>query len=306
MPPHSSENHSIALAVDDNPEALGMVSSALEENGITVMVARSGPIALDLANRVQPDVVLMDAIMPGMDGFETCRRLKSGNQMISAPVIFMTGLTEPEHIVKGLQCGGVDYITKPVIIDELLARITIHVLNAKLIASAREALDASGRSIIAVDKTGALIWGSPKALATIGEQDVGALSLPGLSDDDLQFREWLARCITVPASRATLFRRASYVLSYVGTTEAQELLLKLLPSQDVSPPQFLGKTFALTPREGEVLFWLTMGKTNRDIAQILALSSRTVNKHLEQIFQKMGVDNRTSAALLADRVLAEN
>ncbi|MBO6895661.1 MAG: helix-turn-helix transcriptional regulator, partial [Roseibium sp.] len=65
----------------------------------------------------------------------------------------------------------------------------------------------------------------------------------------------------------------------------------------------LAVAFELTPREAEVLYWLTLGKTNRDISAILGLSARTVNKHLEQIFQKMGIDNRTSAAVMADRVL---
>ena len=123
MHPFNREAQNIALVVDDNPEALGMVSTALEENGITVLVARDGETAIELAQRIQPDVILMDAIMPAPDGFETCRRLKLGNAPISTPIIFMTGLSEPEHIVRGLKAGGVDYITKPVVIEELLARI---------------------------------------------------------------------------------------------------------------------------------------------------------------------------------------
>lgn len=108
------ETRSIALVVDDNPESLGMVSAALETHGMTVLVARDGRSAINLTHRVQPDVILMDAIMPEMDGFETCRALKFGPNPVLAPIIFMTGLSDQEHIVKGLRAGGVDYITKPV------------------------------------------------------------------------------------------------------------------------------------------------------------------------------------------------
>lgn len=297
------ESHSIALVVDDNPESLGMVSSALEDSGITVMVARSGQTALDLAARVEPDVILMDAVMPQLDGFETCRRLKFGGQVVHAPVIFMTGLTEPEHIIKGLKSGGVDYITKPVVIDELLARITTHMINARMIRSAREALDASGRSIVAVDFNGNLLWGSPNAIT---ELSCDVTLSPRLFPDNPGFHSWLATCLGLPASRTSPYRDKTFMLSYIGTSPSKEVLLKLTASAHGSPSDYLAQTFGLTPREAEVLFWLSMGKTNRDIAQILTLSSRTVNKHLEQIFQKMGVDNRTSAAVLADRVLHED
>ncbi|SNR83442.1 DNA-binding response regulator [Puniceibacterium sediminis] len=294
------ERHNIALVVDDNPETLGMVSTALEENGITVLVARDGLTAIDLANRIRPDVILMDAVMPDPDGFETCRRLKSGPDATLAPIIFMTGLTEPEHIVKGLRSGGVDYITKPVMIEELLARITIHVMNAKMIRSAREALDTSGRSVMAFDGNGRPLWGSPKAQATLSALcDTGA---PTLADNQ-QFRLWLRDCSALPASQIDLFSHGDLTIAFLGLASSREVLVKLNSGKAGSPARLLERAFSLTAREGEVLQWLSMGKTNRDIAQILSLSARTVNKHLEQVFQKMGVDNRTAAAVMADRVL---
>ena len=80
-----------------------------------------------------------------MDGFETCRRLKREAGLSNVPVIFMTGLAETEHIVRGLEAGGVDYVTKPIVIEEMLARIRVHLANARLTQSARAALDVSGR-----------------------------------------------------------------------------------------------------------------------------------------------------------------
>lgn len=91
-------------------------------------------------------------------------------------------------------------------------------------------------------------------------------------------------------------------LSLIGLAES-ELMIRVRSGGGQSENQRLAADFGLTAREAEVLLWLSHGKTNRDIADILSVSARTVNKHLEQVFHKMGVDNRTSAAVLADRVL---
>ena len=87
----------------------------------------------------------MDAIMPGLDGFETTRLMKMNGITATIPVVFMTGLTETEHVVRGLECGGVDYVAKPVAPDEVVARVTVHLATARLTRSARMALDTTGR-----------------------------------------------------------------------------------------------------------------------------------------------------------------
>ena len=91
----------------------------------------------DLATQLRPDIILMDAVMPAMDGFETCRRLKLLSGFDSVPVIFMTGLSEPEDSVRGFEAGGVDYVTKPIVIDDMLARMRVHLANARKIKSAQ-------------------------------------------------------------------------------------------------------------------------------------------------------------------------
>ncbi len=288
---------SIALVVDDNPDSLSMVSSALEQQGMTVLVARDGHSAIKLTHRVQPDVILMDAMMPTLDGFETCRMLKSGPNPTLAPIIFMTGLTDQEHVVKGLQAGGVDYITKPVVIDELIARMTTHVVNSRFLQSARQAIDATEKSVLAFDFTYALAWGSQKALEAI---DANRIDLR-----DPQLLAWLQECKSLPVSGATPFQINGCRLQFIGLFDAREILVRIVQQTGDSAETVLQSAFGLTEREAEVLYWLTLGKTNRDISTILSLSARTVNKHLEQVFQKMGVDNRTSAAVLADREIAE-
>ncbi|WP_373086789.1 response regulator [Sneathiella sp.] len=294
----------IVLVVDDSPESLSMVATAIEEAGMTVLVARDGKTALELVKRIQPDVILMDAVMPGLDGFETCARLKSGPDMIQAPIIFMTGLSEPEHILKGLEVGGVDYVTKPVNPDELIARLTIHLTNAKMIESAQNALDAGGRPVMAVTQVGNLIWASPDAKKLMDH-------LARFIDDDnklanAKMLDWLLELVKTPLSQSQPFhlgRKDDLIeISLLGIRTPKEILLSIEKISDLDPKKALITAFALTAREAEILIWLSRGKTNRDIGDILTISSRTVNKHLEQIFQKLGVDNRTSAAVITDRI----
>src|ERR1700758_2226118 len=158
-----TKKRDIALVVDDSPETLRLLTDALDGAGMTVMVAMDGAAALRIVEQITPDIVLLDAMMPGMDGFETCRRLKRDAGLSNVPVIFMTGLAETEHIVRGLEAGGVDYVTKPIVIEEMVARIRVHLSNARLTQSARAALDVSGRFLFAVNRQGHILWATPQA-----------------------------------------------------------------------------------------------------------------------------------------------
>ncbi len=294
----------IVLVVDDSPESLSMVATAIEDAGMTVLVARNGETALDLTTRIQPDVVLMDAVMPGLDGFETCARLKSGPDMIHAPVIFMTGLSEPEHILHGLEVGGVDYVTKPVNPEELIARLNIHLTNSKLIESAQNALDFGGRPVMAVTQEGNMIWSSPEAKKLLDELE--GFTVVGKWLKNLGMEDWFSRLASTPLSQTQPYQISQgddlLEVCLLGVRPSKEMFLSIEKITDLDPQKRLIDTFSLTVREAEILIWLSRGKTNRDIGEILDISARTVNKHLEQIFQKLGVDNRTSAAVITDRI----
>lgn len=295
-----SKKRDVALVVDDSPETLRLLTDALDGAGMTVMVAMDGAAAIRIVDQITPDIILLDAMMPGIDGFETCRRLKRDAGLADVPVIFMTGLTETEHIVRGLDAGGVDYVTKPIVIEEMLARIRVHLANARLTQSARNALDVSGRYLLAVNRDGKIMWATPQA------QKLLADNLDTMIDDELVFPpamlDWLA-LVEQPGAKAAAsapFPTNDHLrLQFMGRAGPNEMLLRL--AKDASPhvPLEFGKTLGLTAREGEVLSWLSKGKTNRDIAQILGLSPRTVDKHLEQIYAKLGVENRTAAAAIA-------
>ncbi|MCF4970541.1 hybrid sensor histidine kinase/response regulator [Nostoc sp. CMAA1605] len=114
------------LVVDDNPANLGVLSDALDQSGLEVLVAKSGIVALERVKYALPDLILLDVMMPEMDGFETCQKLKSNPDTQNIPVIFMTALSDTKNKVQGFEVGAVDYITKPFQQEEVLSRVKLH------------------------------------------------------------------------------------------------------------------------------------------------------------------------------------
>ncbi|QUS38696.1 response regulator [Tardiphaga alba] len=293
----------VALVVDDSPETLRLLTDALDNVGMTVMVALDGAGAMRIVEQITPDIVLLDAVMPGIDGFETCRRLKRDTGLADVPVIFMTGLSETAHIVRGLEAGGVDYVTKPIVIEEMLARIRVHLANARLTQSARAALDVSGRFLLAVNKRGEIVWTTPQAQKLLNDHLIAGIDdttlLPPVM---LQWLEQMQKPGAKPVPSVPFPDNDLLRLNYLGKAGPDEFLLRLAKDNAATIPSEFSKELGLTIREGEVLSWLSKGKSNRDIAQILGLSPRTVDKHLEQIYAKLGVENRTAAAAVAANV----
>lgn len=288
----------IVLLVDDMPQSLGALGEELEADGHTVLMAHSGEAALQRLDLATPDAILLDAVMPGLSGFETCRRIKARAEWAHIPVIFMTGLSETAHVVEGFGAGGVDYVVKPVRAQEVLARLATHVHNARAVRMARQALDVGGLGVLVVDARSRIAWQSPQAQRWLAEFFVA-----DAATDDAGAR-WLhavdaasgtCRC-SAPDGRVLTARR----LGEVGLGEAM-WLLSVQPAGEASASRLA--TASLTPRETEVLSWIAKGKTNRDVADILGVSPRTVNKHLEHVFEKLGVETRAAAAALASREL---
>lgn len=298
----------IVLLVDDSPDTLGFLTESLELNAYSVLIATSGLSALSIVERITPDMVLMDAVMPGLDGFATCVRLKASAALADVPVIFMTGLTETEHVIHALAAGGVDYVTKPINIDELLARMRVHLANARSAQSARAALDASGRHLLAVRRNGEVNWSTPQA-SRLAETVMGrpdAIDLVARQLAGLMTAQADGKGAREQAIQITGPQGASLQASFVSALGADDVLFRLTGERRQAEDAALRKSFGLTVREAEVLAWIAKGKSNRDIGEILGLSSRTVNKHLEQIYVKLGVENRASAAVRAAAVLMQD
>jgi DNA-binding response OmpR family regulator len=254
----SHEPRDIVLVVDDSPNTLRMLTDAIEGAGMTVLVALDGEQALSLIERITPDVILMDAVMPGLDGFEICRLLKRNSALSHVPIIFMTGLSETEDIIKGLDAGGVDYVTKPIAPNELLARIRVHLANARISQSARAALDASGRFLLAANRAGQVLWLTPQAAKLLSSVfpniNSGAFVLPA------HIREWLAQyagrdpalapggiAFNPPESPLKL------ELSVISQIGPDEILLRLIDGDPNDDQMALRSKLGLTQREAEVL-----------------------------------------------------
>lgn len=294
------------LVVDDTPETLGFLTDTLDHAGFTVLIATDGASALELIEQITPDLVLMDAVMPGFSGFETCRRMKGEKMFAHLPVIFMTGLSETEHVLEGLAAGGVDYVTKPIVLDELLARIRVHLANARAAHGTSAALDATGRFLLATDRSGRLQWCTPKAKQLLTElfpaqNDPNADLPPVIVESVMRLYEDRVAGQSRSVVGANGRKLEVSMLSPVGPDELLFRLNELSGAQDT---QLLQQSLQLTSRESEVLLWISRGKSNREIGAILSISPRTVNKHLEQVFVKLGVENRASAAARAVRALA--
>ncbi len=137
MNPHTASKSSndfqgTILVIDDIPENLTVLRKCLKDHNYRVAVARNGKVALERAKRIRPDLILLDVLMPGMDGFEVCRQLKEDEMTRAIPVIFMTALDTSEDKVKGFEAGAEDYVTKPLNYQEVLARVHTHVTLYKL------------------------------------------------------------------------------------------------------------------------------------------------------------------------------
>lgn len=174
---NSTPANQTILIVDDNPTNIGLLAEYLEEQGFTILVARDGESGLEKANYAQPDLILLDVMMTGISGFETCLQLKQNEKTKSIPVIFMTALNDLDHKVRGFAVGAVDYVTKPLQQEEVLARVTTHLriqaLTSSLVAANQDLQQLNADkdkflSIMAHDLRGPFLplLGSAELLAT--------------------------------------------------------------------------------------------------------------------------------------------
>ncbi len=282
------------LVVDDTPANLALVLEALSGSGHEVLVAENGRAALELLAHTTPDLILLDVVMPELDGFATCARLKANPAWADIPVLFMTALDEPDEKVRAFRAGALDYIPKPGHPAEVLARVDTHLrLRALQRALADELalrLDAENqlsqsldRAALLADAAGRIVFSTRLAETLLHRHCPGYAA--GRLPADLE-----------RADSPLRVRR----LTETGLTE---LTLLLLEEQQASPGPAALLPLGLTAREAEVLYWLAQGKSNPDIATILGTSVRTVHKHVENLFRKLGLETRNAAALTALEIL---
>ncbi|MFT4609189.1 MAG: DNA-binding response OmpR family regulator/DNA-binding CsgD family transcriptional regulator [Cellvibrionaceae bacterium] len=294
---NNTDEKDLVLIVDDSSDTLSILNEALEKEGMETLVALEGNQALAIAQKMIPDIILLDAIMPTISGFDVCKKLKENPELRSIPVIFMTGLSDTENVVKGFEAGGIDYITKPIINSELVARIRVHLANSRLALSAQSALDLAGQYIFAVNILGITLWSTPQVNQLLDTANDNQAWLANNFSDEI--KTWLEHEPAQGMNVTLLTPTQTLKVYFLGKASNNEYLLRLVHQESPNESSNLKKYWSLTNREAEVLFWIAKGKTNREIGQILGTSPRTINKHSEKIYKKLDVENRTTAAAKA-------
>lgn len=297
----TSKFNGIAMIVDDTPGNLALLSDTLSEAGYRVLVATDGLSALEQIAYLKPDIILLDIMMPGIDGFETCNRLKSSPATADIPVLFMTALSELDNLLRGFDEGAVDYIVKPIRPPEVLARVELQLAQARNLRRVENALNNSPFSALAIDSVGNITWLTPGGIrwvdeflqkhALTGEHEVGSpLPKPIL--------EWVKQRLELgdkSESFASYRTGVGFLAKITPCQSTGEYLLVLEKHSGEWDIDLVRNSLGLTVREAEILMWISRGKTNKEVGIILGSSPRTINKHLEHIFEKLGVVTRAAA-----------
>jgi CheY-like chemotaxis protein/DNA-binding CsgD family transcriptional regulator len=295
------------LVVDDTPANLGLVLESLGAAGLRVLVAESGMRALELLEQQSVDLILLDMIMPGLDGLAVCERIRQHPQWRELPLIFLTAVDVPAQKVRALEAGAVDYISKPVHPPEVLARVRTHLdLRATRLALQRKNAQLESEIALRLDAEAQLAQSLDRALL-ISDRE-GRLIFQTLRATHLLFK-YLAHHQPgrLPPEFATGERftgAAGTLLLHRFTEKGDDALTVLYLIEEHAPPGPVELIkLGLTPRQAEVLYWIAQGKTNAEIAIILGTSPRTVEKHVEQLLERLGVENRVTAAAAANETL---
>ena len=285
----------LVLVVDDEADVRKVARMTLEKAGYTVVEAEDGEQAIERIrsgeNPLLLGVIVTDINMPKVNGLEAIQFFQQ--QFPSVSLIVMTGYPNLQSATELMKQGLVDYLVKPINHQELLARVKVHINNAQVTQATKQALDDSGQYLMSLDSEGHILWRTEQAQAIVKTltSKERVLVNDWIKDNDRNPQLMLQQSpITLTLTLIEQQAEDSYLVKF----KAQDLKFE---------KQTLKNKLKITRREAEVLFWVAQGKTDWEISQILSISDRTVNKHLEQVYRKLGVNNRTSASTMALQVL---
>ncbi len=299
----SANSNGIVMIIDDTPSNLAYLSDTLLEAGYRVLVATNGFDALEQINFLRPDIILMDVLMPDIDGFETCRQLKADPLKADIPVLFMTGLSELKHLLQGFREGGLDYIIKPIRPQEVLARLNVHLSLSRDKQRTANALSISSYSALAINASGIITWLTPAAKILITESMKNGLSIEIEDYLPAPILSWAKQHIDSKQRNQNetsedFLTNTGLTLRFSNHQISDEYMLWLKKHNQDWNLTSLKDSLGLTFREVEILMWIARGKTNKEVGLILESSPRTVNKHLEHVFEKLGVSTRAAAVAI--------
>jgi DNA-binding response OmpR family regulator/DNA-binding CsgD family transcriptional regulator len=296
------------LIVDDVPDNLAVLFDLLTHRGLRVFAADSGQQALTELQSIAPDLILLDVLMPGLNGFATCERIKADADFADVPVLFLTALGDTVDKVKGFALGAVDYITKPIQSEEVLARVNAHLDLRALrleLEQRNEELDREVQFRIGAEQALKRALDTPVLLI----EQTGAVHFCTEAADALLARHGglphaAQRCAWLTADESELpgSNGRLYVKRRVDPGGSGRALFLLVEKPLPERPQQL-TALGLTAREAEILFWIAQGKTSPEVATIVSAATATVKRHVHHILHKLGVETRLAAALKARAIL---
>jgi len=306
------------LVVDDVPANVDVVLGFLAQAGYRVLVSESGNRALEQLTLVLPDIILLDLMMPGLDGIETCKRIKAITEWSRIPVIMMTAADELSKKLAAFEAGAVDFVTKPVQPEEVQARVQTHLQlrelqeslerkNQELAEEIELRLDAEKQletsleqALVIANQQGQVLFATGRARILLNT------FLAQGSDKKLpnELQSWLSGPDSRRPKIVTHRKRGEIEVDHFALSKSGNLSLLRIEHRngDNGPKALLA--LGVTAREAEVLYWMSEGKTNPEIAIIIDASLNTVKKHAINLFAKLGVETRTAAARMALGVLA--
>jgi len=297
------------LVVDDNAANLKVIVSHLKAYSYDIFTARDGTAGLERARLVKPDLVLLDVEMPGIDGYETCRRMKADPELAPIPVIFMTVRSDIDDKIRGFDAGAVDYVTKPFEANELLARVRTHTELRRLQQQLQEEASDYGRE-------------RADLLATMRSHSDQLrrltrrwLDRPNQGHDDGDLGDADMNAVAMAHAHLELASAQLGELPQVADSAAlqhvQHALELLAPLRGALPPTPLpdrriprtesSPLDQLSARELEVLDLIVSGRANKEIAAQLKVARTTVSTYRNRIFDKLGVEDVPSLVLLVSR-----
>ena len=313
-----AEPRQTIMIVDDVPANLGVLLDFLDSAGYQVLVAESGESALAQLAYGEPDIILLDVTMPGIDGYETCRRLKQDPRWRDTPVLFLTALNETADKVRAFEVGAVDFISKPLHPEEVLARVRAHLQirslqqdleekNALLEKAVALRIEAENQLEQSLDRAVLIIRDRnqiqfcTRLARRLLDRYFAASRETGVLPEELE--QWSTNGHATEPWTKELDETRLHARLFSETRPGASFML-LLEEHAISggsPASLL--CLGLTRREAEVLFWIAHGKSSPEIAIILDAALNTVKKHVQNILLKLGVESRLAAALRASEIL---
>jgi DNA-binding response OmpR family regulator/DNA-binding CsgD family transcriptional regulator len=330
----AARNYKTILIIDDSVTNLKVAVDHLRAYSFDILIARSGAAGIERAQLAQPDLILLDIQMAGIDGFETCRRLKANPKTAGIPLIFMTALDAPADKIRGLELGAVDYLTKPIDAAELLSRVNTHLRLQALQDQLRQANELLEQRV--AERTAAL---EAEIRQRVGEQAEKAGLLDLVRQQSEQLRQLTQLLLESQDAQKSTMQRAYQQLDQglgqlahhleqarrsplqgeppaqanvarAAIDRALELLARMQQSLLMTSAELRAASQAeeqlraspllrLSDREYQIFQLLTQGRSNAEISAALFLAKTTVSTYQRRIMEKLGVSDLPGLVKLA-------